>query len=613
MNDSVTAAIKARLNLAEVAKRFMTLQRKGGRWVGLCPFHQEKSPSFSINEEEGLFYCFGCHASGDIFDFYGRLNGLDFKETLEQLAAEANVPLERGRPGAKGGNSEADARKSILKMYDLAKSHYKGNLAGKDGEICRAYVEARKIAPEILEAFDLGFSLPQWNDLGAALRRAGFSQEQGVQSGLLLKSERGGVYDRFRGRFMFPIKNQAGQTIAFGGRIIPGLAENPSGGAEGGKPAKYVNSADSPVYKKGDNIYGLFQARRSISSEKSVILTEGYMDVLTLHQFGYTNACGVLGTALTAEQVRRLSGFCSDFELIFDADLAGRKAALRSCEMILARGLRCRVVLLPDGEDIDSLLHGQGPKAFARLREAAPEGLDFCIRTLRASFAPKDSLEWVRSFLKSFEQPEIMPRFLTELCRGLDLDERELRRQLSQPRKGGSGRPAEAASPGEGFDDEYFPLAEEEPSGAFGPEDSFAPAGKAMVSRSVEKELLNFLARHPHNAQALKDAGLEMILGHPAAVSFWEKIFSAAPGFEQEAIFRSLTDREKAFWVRCRTVDAPSGGREREAEELKDICARIEAIYKEQETRSCLQALRQGGEVDGQALLKAIMEAKRAR
>jgi DNA primase len=222
---------------------------------------------------------------------------------------------------------------------------------------------------------------------------------------------------------MFPIKSLAGYVVAFVGRLIaeeaPTLFTAPFSG-------KYLISADSPVFKKGDYLYGLLQARRTICAKKSVMLTEGYMDVLTLHQYGYTNACGILGTALTPEQVKHLGVFCSTVEFIFKGDAPGRKATLLGVEKLLAKGMRCRVVLLPEGEDIDSFLCDSGPAAFESLRKSALDGFDFCIRMLQAE-APREAVAWAKNFLRQVELPEILPGYVSKLARGLNLDEFTLR------------------------------------------------------------------------------------------------------------------------------------------------------------------------------------------
>ena len=591
-----TRAIKARLNIADVVRRYVNLQRVGGRWVAPCPFHQETKPSFSVNEEEGFFYCFGCQASGDVFDFYSRVNGLDFRETLEQLAAEAGITLASGRgEGDPAADKERDVRRSALKMHELAASLYVKLLGEPAGKECREYIERRRMAPEIVESFGVGWSPREWRTLADSLKRAGFSPEDGVLAGLLAPSDKGSAYDRFRGRLMFPIKNLSGRVIAFGGRII---ADEDN--------AKYINSADSPLYKKGDNLYGLFQARRSISVAGSAMLTEGYMDVLTLHQFGYTNACGVLGTALTREQVKRLAGFCSTLELLFDGDGAGRKAALRSCEMILARGLACRVVLMPEGEDIDSLLHETGREAFEALRKSAPEGLDFCIRTLAAQ-APRDAVEWVRNFIRQVRenQPELAGGYLSRLARGLDLDERELLRGEK-----GTARDVERGSTESFRGGHGGGLQGRQPGGRDGVVVPRVPHG--VGKGGAETQIMRFVVRFPGHLPRLRESGAEFLLEDPWNRGLWEKIASTGPDFSADEVLAGLDDREREFWFRSR-VEAPPTDKERE--ELTEICATIERTCSERHGKSCVTALRRTGEGDtfDMDLLKAMQETMRRK
>ncbi len=575
---SATQAIKARLNIADIVRRYVTLRRVGNRWVAPCPFHQETKPSFSVNEEEGFFHCFGCQASGDIFDFYARINGLEFRDALEQLAEEAGVRLdERSGPADGTAAKTAQARRAALKMYELAAGYYGRNLAGPDGAECRAYLEKRRLAPEIIESFGLGWSSREWKGLADTLRRSGFSADEGVKTGLLSASDRGAPYDRFRGRLMFPIRNLSGQTIAFGGRII-----TPDEDA-----AKYINSADSVLYKKGDHLYGLFQARRTISAKKSVLLTEGYMDVLTLHQFGYANACGVLGTALTQEQVKRLANFCSDLELLFDGDTPGRKAALRCVEMAMVKGLRCRVVLMPDGEDIDSLLQQNGPDAFEALRANAPEGLDFCVRAL-AGASPREAVDWVKNFLRQVEQPELLSGYVSKLARGLDLDEAELRRGLPVF-SNSAARTAPAAPP-------------------------------KSNSTGLEAHLLHYVVRNPQHLPLLRDHGAELTLSHPFARGLWAAVAAAAPDFSGDRIYAGLADKEKEFWIRHRMA-GPSGGNdtngqsEKAERELRDICDRLDVVSLERQGKACLQALRRTSSGDDYdvALLNALQDAVRRK
>jgi len=591
---SAKQEIKARLNIADIVRRYVNLQRQGNRWVAPCPFHQETKPSFSVNEEEGFFHCFGCQASGDIFDFYSRVNGLEFREALEQLAEEAGVKLESYR-GRNDGEADkvAQDRRTFLKMYEFAARYYAANLMREDGAACRTYIEKRRLTPEIIETFGLGWSSQGWQGLADSLRRAGFAQDMAVKVGLLSSSDRGAAYDRFRGRFMFPIRNLSGHVIAFGGRII-NFDED---------AAKYINSADSPIYKKGDHLYGLFQARRTISAKKFAMLTEGYMDVLTLHQYGYTNACGVLGTALTPEQVKRLGGFCSTLELLFDGDGPGRKAALRGVEMAVAKGMRCRVVLMPEGEDIDSLLHGSGSDAFESLRKTALEGLDFCIRMLQAE-SPREAVAWVKNFLRQVELPELLPGYLSKLAHGLSLDEASLRHGI--PGMESVARSARATVP---LPPTARPVADMPLTGQ-----------EHLPERGFEVELIRYLVRNPYQLPVLREHGAELLLGNTFFRELWAHISVCAPEYAADDVFNRLTDKHKEFWVitRMRTsishneAEADSA---RKKQELKEICGRLDGINAERQGRSCLAAIRQtssGDEFDEELLL-ALAEAVRRR
>jgi len=547
-NTDVIQAIKSRISLADMARRYVELRSVGSRLVAPCPFHQETKPSFSINEEQGTFYCFGCQASGDLFDFYGRLNGLDFKETLQALAEEAGVQLQTYRPNPQA-RQERSQKRDMLKMHELAASHFHSNLNAPHAKVCRDYIEERGITPELQEKFGLGWSMDSWQDLGDTLRRAGFDLNAAVECGLQSKSGSGRTFDRFRNRLMFPIRNLSGQAVAFGGRIIPSLAREDD--------AKYINSSDSPIYKKGEHLFGLFQARPSIAVKKNIILTEGYMDVITLHQYGYTQAVGVLGTALTPEQIKRLSGFSSHLELMFDGDGAGRKAAFRSCEMLLTRGLSCKVLLFPDDNDIDSMLRTHGPEAVEELRAKAQDGLGFCISVLRG-MAQRDAVDWARKFLSQVEMPELFQHFASELSKGIGLSEAELRGGVLDRRQSASTpRPS-------------------------------TPAAPKSISR--DRELMTFAVRYPHRLPDLQAAGADMYLAAPWALKLWEKLAQTC----SEEAFELLEPGERDFWIRCRDTKTGAPPLDNEEGELSAIRQMLEHLQKTAHMASLVQALREG-------------------
>ena len=585
---SAVKEIKARLNIADVARRYMELRHAGGRWMGLCPFHQEKTPSFSINEDEGFYYCFGCQACGDVIDFYCKVNGLEFREGLQQLAEETGVQLTEYKADPKA-KEERDFKKQCLAMYDIAKNHFQQNLSKHDARDCRKYIEGRKLSPEIVNRFELGWAPDSWQSLSDVLVSRGFSQKQAAEAGLLARNDRGRMYDRFRGRFIFPIKNLSGQVIAFGGRII---GKNDQ--------AKYINSSDSAIYKKGEHLYGLFQARRAISATKSAFLTEGYMDVLTLHQFGFENACGVLGTALTPDQVKRLGGFCSSVDLIFDGDEAGRKAALKSCEMILAKGMKCRVVLLPDGEDIDSFLHTNGAEAFQKMLEKSPDGISFCTSTV-GMFAPRDVMDWTTRFLSSMELPELRSFYVSRLAGGLGLDEVELR-QLVSPKKAFQPRTQQKFSKqgNKSSAGNWKKL----PNSVHGSGQETAP--RPILAASLEERVLQFIVRYPHLIFTIEEYGGVELLQSSWAESLWNKIFTYGADAAEY-----LEGKEKVFWIKHRIVDTVAI--EKEQEELNDVCMFLERTRRQQQGQSLIAAMRhikKGGEQDAEMdFLLALKES----
>ncbi|WP_027177372.1 DNA primase [Maridesulfovibrio hydrothermalis] len=518
MDRAAIEAIKDRLDIVDIVRRYVELKPVSGRWMGSCPFHQEKTPSMSVNGDEGFFYCFGCQASGDIFDFYSRINGLEFKDALEQLAAEAGVELTPGKVDPQAAKRSSE-RKVFMDMHEQAANYFSRMLKLPEGRTARTYLKRRGLDASVIESFGLGCSNDDWQGLEKFLISKGFTAEQGVKSGLLSQNAKGRTYDRFRGRLIFPIKNLSGRVIAFGGRIITD-----------GEP-KYLNSSDTPIYKKGDHLYGLSQARNSIARTKSVLLTEGYMDVISLHQFGYTNSCGVLGTALTPDQVKRLSGFCSKVDLVFDGDSAGVKAALRSAEMILTQGVSCGVVVLPDGEDVDSLLQAKGAEGFKVFLDEARDGLDYCLATLNQSASPREIMDWAQGFLKKMSNASLRAFYIPKVATGLGVAEAELRSVFS----GVLNSPPP----------QQQKVQREEPR-------AMAPVGAQVKD---DKYFLRYAVKHLEYVTELSERGIAQVLTSHWGKTLWSKL-AAHSG---QDIISFLDDSEKKFYAGCRMEEALSG------------------------------------------------------
>lgn len=370
----VLDAIRARIDLVELVGAVVPLKRAGERWKGLCPFHQEKTPSFTVHPKLGIFHCFGCHVGGDAFEFLRRHDRLEFPEAVRLLAERTGIAL----PGQDGAR-EAGARDALLAVLEWAAGRFAEWLWERDdAERARRYLEGRGLSVETARAFRLGYAPEGWDHLLAAARSAGFPPEALAGAGLVLPRQTGpGHYDRFRGRLIFPIADTQGRVIAFGGRAL------------GAEEPKYLNSPETAVYQKGQTLYALHLARDAISTARRALLVEGYVDCLMAHQHGFRETVAVLGTALTSPQLGLLRRYADEAILFFDADRAGIEAARRAEELLerssepqwwalsrkpatLARpGLRLKVATLPAGHDPDSFLRAQGREALeARCREA---------------------------------------------------------------------------------------------------------------------------------------------------------------------------------------------------------------------------------------------------
>jgi len=341
--------VRTRIDLVSVVERYVTLKRAGGKLKGLCPFHQEKTPSFTVSPEIGRWYCFGsCGEGGDVFKFVQKIENLSFPEALERLALQANVTLTgRGPQGTSPGDSprsEAGEKDRIYKINALALRFYRDVLARSS--VARDYLQERGLVHAIQESFSLGFAADEWDGLCRHLTQKGVALADAEKAGLVTIGERG-AFDKLRGRLIFPIFDVQERPIAFGGRLIAD--------ARPGQP-KYWNSPETPVFSKSRTLYGLWRARKAIAAREQAIVVEGYTDVIACHQAGFENVVATLGTSLTEDHVQTLARLASVVLLAFDADSAGLKAASRAAQIFEAQEVEVRVLDLPEGEDPDSLL-----------------------------------------------------------------------------------------------------------------------------------------------------------------------------------------------------------------------------------------------------------------
>jgi len=354
--------VRERADIVEVISSYVSLKPAGRNYKGLCPFHKEKTPSFMVSPEKQLFHCFGCGAGGNVFTFLMRYEGLSFQEAVKALAERYGIEIREFR-GA------YDKLKPYHDINRLAYEFFRAKLLHpREGRTAREYLLSRGIAPRLWELYALGYAPSGWEVLKGFLESRGGDLLLAEEVGLLVRGERG-LYDRFRNRVIFPIEDYRGRILGFGGRII------------GEGEPKYLNSPDSPLYRKGECLYGLKQARDYIIEKKEAIVVEGYFDVLSLAQHDVRNVVAPLGTALTIPQLRILKPLCERVVFLFDGDEAGRRAAMRSVELLLQEGMEGDVVLLPEGEDPDSFVRGRGKESLLSGRSRAVEF--YCREVLR--------------------------------------------------------------------------------------------------------------------------------------------------------------------------------------------------------------------------------------
>jgi len=358
----VTDEIRRRISILDVVSTHVTLKRSGRRYTGLCPFHSEKTPSFTVNPELGFFYCFGCHAGGDVFDFVMRMGGMAFPDALTELAGRAGVRLERTVEEERQGGE----RERLLRTVAEAAGYYRAQLAAEAGGPARRYLAERGVDPAATEAFRLGYAPAGWDGLLRALRARGFDGAALEQAGLAIARSGGeGHYDALRQRLIFPIHDLQGRPVAFGGRALDDATP------------KYLNTRETALFAKGRTLYALDAARAAIRESGETVVVEGYMDALACHQFGVTNAVASLGTALTQDQVLLLKRFAGRAVLVYDADASGMDAAERGLGIFEQAELPVRVAVLPGGADPDEFLREKGMEAFRALLAGAQSVFDY--------------------------------------------------------------------------------------------------------------------------------------------------------------------------------------------------------------------------------------------
>ncbi len=423
--------LKRQADIVRVVQDYVPLKKAGTNWRAPCPFHKETKPSFNVNPAKEMFFCFGCHKGGTIFNFIMEMERVTFPEAIKIVAEKAGVPLPKMIDDDRFESRQRDSDQ-VIELNQWALAWWQDQLQSKAGTSVRHYLKERGITDETINTFRLGFAPDSWESLSSHLRQKGASQEHLEKSGLVVKKDEGGSYDRFRGRVIFPVFDVQGKPIAFGGRTL-----DPDG------DPKYLNSPETPAYTKGRNLYGLHLTRDEIRRQGFAILVEGYLDLIVPYQHGVRNIVASLGTALTPDQVKLIGRFARKVLVNYDGDRAGVAAAKRAIETILAEDIDVKVLVLPDNTDPDDFIRKNGVSEYNRRRTEAQPHIQFVIdqavrdRNLNApadkAAAVEESLPFIRAVRNRIQKRE----YFDIAMDGLRV-QRDQRRELWQQVRGAS-------------------------------------------------------------------------------------------------------------------------------------------------------------------------------
>jgi len=428
-SEDIITRVRDSVDIVDLVSGYVSLKKTGKNHVGLCPFHAEKTPSFSVNSEKQIFHCFGCGVGGDVFKFLELQEGLNFPEAVRHLATRSGISLPT-ESGTRPDRKTEDDRAALLAVVADAARYFRIQLESPAGSAARTYLKKRGVNDLVIQDFAIGFAKPEWDGLLRYLQRKNYAYGLMEKAGLIVKRGDGdGYYDRFRGRIIFPIQDLSGNVIAFGGRVLDDTLP------------KYLNSPETPLYSKSNVLYCLDKAKESGRKQGYFIIVEGYLDALTCHQHGAKNAVATLGTALTDGHLRLLRRFAHNLVLIFDPDPAGVKATLRGLDLFVTSGMKVNVVSLPEGDDPDTFLNKNGYEAFASCLKHSAKFMDFVFSQVVKS-RPDESIDekvaMAGEMLGSISKlPSRIERdyYLKKTAEALGIDETLLRQEAAKDNK----------------------------------------------------------------------------------------------------------------------------------------------------------------------------------
>ena len=415
--------IKSRANIVDLVSEYVILKKAGRNFVGLCPFHKEKTPSFTVNPEKQIFYCFGCGEGGNIFTFLMKINNISFIEAVRYLAGKLGVVITTRRMSA-GEKESISIREGLKQVNRAAAGYFSENLFSEAGRPVREYLKKRGLKDSVIKEFNLGYAANEWTNLGDFFKRENISLKLVEEAGLIIPRKSGGFYDRFRGRLIFPIEDIGGNIVAFGGRIL------------GDGEPKYLNSPESPIYVKGKNLYGLNRTKDDIRKNDYVILVEGYFDLLSLKNSGISNIVATLGTAVTRDHVDLIRRYTRNLVVMFDPDEGGISAMERSLKLFLEGNLHTKVVVLPDSYDPDECVRKLGREALDEAVAHSQSMVDYYIEEIigsRKTFEENlDLTEAAISFISSIGDVIQRNLFIKRVSERLNIDQELLKRETNR-------------------------------------------------------------------------------------------------------------------------------------------------------------------------------------
>ncbi len=489
--EEVIQRIRETANIREVVEEYVPLRKAGRNWVGVCPFHADTDPSFTVNEDKQFFYCFGCGEGGNVFKFIMNLKGLTFIEAVKYLAKRYAIDIPE-RPLTSFQREKQHLKDILLRVNEEAANFYSNLLEKSDkAKSARLYLKNRGINAYIIKKFRLGWAPDMWDSLINHLKSKNFPLEAAEKAGLIVAKNSGtGYYDRFRSRIIFPIQDLDGNTIALGGRLV-----------SEGRP-KYLNSPETSIYHKGKTLYGLYETKEYIRKSGLGIVVEGYMDLLALVQEDIKNVIATLGTALTPEHIGILKRQARNWVLLFDGDSAGTKAALRALPLFFSAGLNVKVLTLPDNHDPDSFVKRNGREQLLSLIESSPSGIDFAVDYAVRSFGTdiegkRSTVDLLLPMLGAVSDPVLQALMVGRVAQKLGLPEESILKKLEQtPQQRTSGK------------------------------DTQKPANKSKINRA-EAQLLGFLILYPDYQPQFMELNLEQWLTDQVLKEIWSVIQDA--------------------------------------------------------------------------------------